>query len=275
MTKQIKHCVVVSDLHPGCQLGLCPPKVRNDEDGYYHHSPIQAKTWAMWGEFWKWVDKEVAGEPYHVVVNGDSINGQPHGSTNNWTDNITTQVQAARTILQPIRDKCPGKFFMVRGTSSHVGKSAEGEEHLAELLNAHKSTSGAYSHWELWLQVGGYTVHFLHHIGTCSSTAYKSSALMSEMSSMLVNSALIGQKPPHTIVRSHRHSCVEVRLPYDGGVMTCVTTPAWQCKTPFAHRVPGARVEQPEIGGILLKAGDEGIYCKPKIWRLERPKLIV
>ena len=67
-------CIVVSDLHAGCQLGLYPKgyRVPLTHGGAYSPSPLQLKMHAMWAEFWKdWVPWFTKGEPFGIPVGAD------------------------------------------------------------------------------------------------------------------------------------------------------------------------------------------------------------
>jgi hypothetical protein len=58
-----------------------------------------------------------------------------------------------------------------------------------------------------------------------------------------------------------------------GGDAMAVVTPAWQMKTPFTWKIPGARQSQPQFGGIVIRQGDEELHIRKKVWRLERPEV--
>jgi hypothetical protein len=57
----------------------------------------------------------------------------------------------------------------------------------------------------------------------------------------------------------------------DGYGIVCVT-PGWQLKTPFTFKIPGARVGQPQFGGLVIRAGDEELHTRFFVKRIERPK---
>ena len=55
--------VVISDLHSGCRVALCPKSVQLDDGGRYTPSKIQSKMLVFWHEFWdEWVPE--ADLPY-------------------------------------------------------------------------------------------------------------------------------------------------------------------------------------------------------------------
>ncbi len=44
-------------------------------------------------------------------------------------------------------------------------------------------------------------------------------------------------------------------------------TPGWQGKTPFAWKIPGARLATPQFGGIVIKEDKKGILYIRKFVR--------
>lgn len=271
----IKNVIVVSDLHCGCRLGLCPPSVDLDDGGTYKASKLQNKIWAWWNEFWtKWVPDVTHGEDYTVVINGDPLDGVHHQSVTQISQNITDQIRIAKQALGPVVERCKGRFYMIRGTEIHGGKSGQDEEKLAEMLGAVKDKEGRFARWELWLRVGKALCHFTHHIGTTGRTHYETSAVMAEMAEMLVEAGRFGLEPPDVIVRSHRHRCIEVKLPTSLSYGYSFTTAGWQLKTPFAYRIAGGRVTTPQIGGSLIRMGDQDLFTRHKIWNIERAQVV-
>jgi len=267
----VNHLVVVSDTHCGCQLALCPPEVMLDEGGEYHQSPLQKKLWAMWQEFWgEFVPECTRGAPFAVVHNGDAIDGVHHNSTTQVTHNIKDQVAIAKEVMDPVVELCEGRYYHIRGTEAHVGKSAATEEGLAKALGA---IPDAHQHArnDLWIQVGGGLVHLLHHIGSTGSLAYETTAVMKELTESYVEAARWNRRPPDMIVRSHRHRYVELAIPTHNGKARAVVTPAWQGKTPFCWKIPGARLTTPMFGGIVIIWAEESqtLFVREKVWTVE------
>lgn len=276
MKNGITNLVVISDTHSGCKLALCPSGVKLDDGGTYNPSKFQRKLAVYWDEFWnKWVPLVTRGEPFDIVHNGDAIDGVHHNSTTQISHNIKDQLRIAELVMKEPIAMCKsggGSYYHIRGTEAHVGKSAWYEEDLAESLGAVPNEEGQYARYDLWKRVGKSLVHLLHHIGTTSSAAHESSALNAEFTAELVEAARWHREPPDYIVRSHRHRSCSVELETARGYAAAIVTPAWQGKTPFAWKIPGARLSEPQIGGIVIRQGDEEHYYRRKVWTFDRSK---
>jgi hypothetical protein len=167
---------------------------------------------------------------------------------------------------------CDGRYYHIRGTEAHVGKSGVAEEGLAKSLGAIKDRDGRHARWELWKKCGDqHLVHFSHHIGTTSSAAHETSAVNAELASAFNEAGRWGRQPPAVIVRSHRHRQSEVRLPAEWGYAISMVTPAWQLKTPYVFKLPGGRNSSPQIGGSLIRLGDQEIHTRHFVKEIERP----
>jgi hypothetical protein len=262
--KEIRNIVVISDTHVGCQLALMSPDgAELDGGGIAKPSPIQKQIWKVWEEFWgDWIPRATHGEPFIVIHNGDSVDGSHHHATTQWSHNIHDQRRHTEVILKPVVDMCEGRYYHVRGTEAHVGQSGEYEETLAKSLGAIPDRQGRHARWELMKKLGPYLIHASHHIGTTSSSAHETSAVNAELSAFFTNAGRSGRKPPDIIVRSHRHRCSEIRLPSEGGYKVAFVTAAWQGKTPYVYRLPGGRTGSTQIGGSLIRLGDEELHTR-------------
>ncbi len=269
---KINSLVVVSDTHCGCRFGLCPPRVQLDSGGTYEHSELQAKVWNMWRHFWDvWVPEQVDLNDFAVVFNGDIVDGVHHNSTTQISHNMRDQANIACEVMAPIAELCGGNLYWIRGTPAHVGQSACEEERIAKEVGAIKSKSGLHARYVLWKQFGDDKVaNFMHHVGTTSRPASEANAIHAELAHLLSSAGRWRHRIPDVVVRSHRHACIETRIPVDGGVSIAMTTAAWQLKTPFAYKVAGARNALPQIGGSIITYVDGEIRVKHKIWPIIR-----
>lgn len=275
----IRNIICVSDLHCGCQFGLCPEKgITLDGGGHYEPSKNQKVVWQWWKLFWHtWVPEFTKGEPYIIVINGDTTDGRHHNSVTQVSQNLADQKHIAEEVLSPLTEKAAA-LYMIRGTEAHVGPSAENEEMLAESLGAKQNSVGNNTHYELWLKIGGKTgclVNFMHHIGTTGSSHYESSAVNKELSEMFQEAGRWGNQPPDVVIRSHRHRHFKVECSTSRGYGICEVTPGWQLKTPFVYKIPGGRISTPQFGGIMIRQGDREHYTVSKVWNITRPEAII
>lgn len=238
-------------------------------------SDAQQMIWAAWREFWEeWVPLAGHGEPFAILVNGDALDGVHHGSKTQVSQNHADQAAIALQCLEPLMEKCRGRLYMVRGTEAHVGPSAEMEEMLAERLGAVPDAHGQHSRFEIWFRLGRGLVHAMHHIGTTGSMHYESTAVMKELSESYTEAGRWRDDPPDVVVRSHRHRHLEVRVPTKLGYGISFVTPGWQLKTPFTYKIPGGRLTTPQIGGSIIRDGDNDFYTRHRVWRMPRPEVV-
>lgn len=270
--RPVNNWVVFSDPHCGSRLGLMDKDgFTPDQGGLVLPSPLQLVVWNWWQEMWnEWVPMATKHEPFGIIFNGDALEGQPHRSTSHISINESDQFKMAKRIFEPLVAMCDGRFKFIRGTEAHVGKSGSSEEVLAQSIGAIPNLEGQFSRFELWQKVGGGLVHLLHHIGTTGSSAYESTAVTSELTSEYVESARWGERRPDIIVRSHRHRCIEVRIPTNTGFATATVTPGWQLKTPFVYRIPGGRIAPPQFGCVLIRHGDRQLFTEPWVKHIKR-----
>lgn len=262
--ERVNNLVVVSDMHCGCKLGLHPDTPTPlDDGGEYMPSRRQLEVWGWWRHFWDvWVPDVCHNEPYAVLVAGDILDGVHHGSTTQISHNLEDQAGIAYAALRPVAAACEGRLYMLRGTESHVGPSGVEEERLARRLGAVPDEDGKYARWEAWIELGKGLIHATHHIGTTGSQAYESTAVMRELAEAYTEAGRWRDRPPDVLVRGHRHRHIEIRVPTSLGSGIAFTCPAWQLKTPYTFRVAGARQSLPQIGGSVVRQGDEDLYTR-------------
>lgn len=269
--------VAISDTHCGCRMGLIPPEgIVLDDGGTYSPSRFQLAMWEIWLEFWnEWVPRVTKGEPWDLLHNGDALDGVHHGSVTQISHNLEDQHKIARACLSEPVARCiasGGRYYHVRGTEAHVGKSAAEEERLASSLGATVNEAGQAARWELWHRIGpgrGALIHAKHHIATTGSSAYESTAVHKAFVAMFMESGRWGDEPPQVLVRSHRHRHFEERIALRDGYGIATVTPGWQGLTPFIHRFTEAPL--PQFGGIVIRRGDEELHSRFFVRRIGRP----
>jgi hypothetical protein len=250
--------VVVSDLHVGSHVGLCPPKVET-ENGSWEAGRAQRELWDCW--------KTVAREwhaPDILVCNGDAIEGQARKQSGTvcWTNDLNTQVRAAAACLELFHAR---RICLVNGSGYHVdaaGKSLE--TWLGALLGAEK-VRGEYASDELVLRIHNRSLHFAHHIQVGTGW-YRSTPLARELVFALLNetSKLNRGHKADIVVRSHVHYYVHVEFERQHGIIT----PCWQLQTGYMLK-KSAFGCVPSIGAIRIRIWPGGEVAFEK--RLFKP----
>lgn len=269
MKAKPKHIVVISDTHFGSSVALSQIH-QLDDGGYYKPSALQAKLYRLWIAYWEWVYRHVGKDAFVLVHVGDVTDGFHHGTTQLSSGNLTTQGRLAIDMLMPHVSRA-SSYFQLRGTEAHVGKSAQEEEAIACALGAVKDKeSGCYSRWELWMKFQGGLVHLAHHLGSTSSSAYESSALMREVVAAFAESGQFGFRPPGIVVRAHTHRYLKIEGP---GGWIGVKLPGFQAKTSFVYRMD--RLRGPHFGGIVISKSNEGLEVYPWVQTIKQTKSVV
>lgn len=281
MATRAENIIVIADMHIGCRYGLCcPPSVYKPkmDDGYYVYSDGQKKVWTMWRYFWdRWIPKVTKEEPFILVVNGDGLEGVHHNAKTPITTRHDEQINLAYNILAPIVDKSE-KFFWIRGTEAHSGPSGEMENMLAERLGSVSDRNDNPSRWTMWLDFHGVYLHFCHTIPSTRVFSYEATVPMRELMQSYTNAGRWKNRPPDIIVRSHRHSCVEVAVPAakaDGNTFMAraIVTPCWSLKTPYA--ITYVPTTTPQVGGYLIRHGDEDyLFTRTKFWGVKQEEVV-
>lgn len=243
----MNNIIVIADTHFGSSVAVAQIH-QLDDGGFYHPSGIQNKLLDLWNDFWNWAYGVIGNEPFTLVHVGDLIDGDHHHSTQVSSANLQVQESLAKAMMRP-HVFHPGiqHYFQIRGTGAHVGGAGEAEERIAEALKADKTNSETYSRWELWLKADDDLIHFAHHIGGTSSSAYESSAMRREMVSAYEDAGVWGRRPPTVLVRAHTHRFIRVEDPK----MIGIKMPAWQSKTAFVYKID--RLRGPMFGGIIIR----------------------
>lgn len=269
---------VVSDVHAGSTIALCPPKISLDDGGHYEASKAQSWLWQEWLAYWDWVsairDDEHAS--LFTVFNGDLVDGNHHKTTQILTGNPTAQAAVLDEAMRiPLALK-PDKMFFVRGTEAHVGQSASSEERIA--LGLWKDgrpvvkcqDTGCASHWHLRMQVNTTRLDFAHHGRIGQRPWTKPNVVANLAAEIFYEHAKDGLPHPHVAVRSHFHRHVDT---YDQHPVRVIQTPCWQLATSYVHKVAPETLA--DVGGVLIIVRDESFEVKNFIRKPGRPTVWV
>jgi hypothetical protein len=246
---------VVSDVHAGSTVAVCPPKIALDDGGEYVASKPQRWLWQSWGAFWSEAESMRAehGASLYTVFNGDVTEGDHHGTTQILSGNPTAQAAVVNECMVPVLALDPDKMFFVRGTEAHVGKSACYEERIAGGLKKDKRPvegdpdSGTASWWHLRMEVLGTRLSFAHHGRMGQRPWTKGNVVQNLAAEIFYEHAARGEPHPHIAIRSHLHRHFDTGAAHPVRV---IQTPAWQLATSYVHRIAPDTLA--DIGGVLI-----------------------
>lgn len=250
--------VVVSDLHAGSTVGLCPPEFELEDGGIYKANKFQGWLWNNWIDFCAHIPNGAI-----VVINGDWTQGVNQKDIQIVTASIKDMRRIGVAVVQPLIERA-SQIYVIRGTEFHGGIGEQDTEAMAEMINAERELStGQFSRWELWLK-HGLLFHFAHHIAVSGSPI----ALANELRLAKLNSVDHGTPIPDVIVRSHVHAFNK----YSDGKRWVYTTPAWQLRTAYIMKKRPLAVAC--VGGLIFDVNGE-LGCQELIYPLPQPKIEV
>ena len=236
-------------------MGPSPPQVQLDDGGTYIPSKPQRWINQCWSDYWQHVYKRVKEHraKLYFVVNGECVEGVHHGTQQIVTPNKKIQRAAVIEMLDPIVQRAD-RFFVVRGTEAHSGKSASDDEAIAADLGAERGEeTGAYSWWHLELEASGVHFSFDHHATTYGWRPWTEKAAAARQSAIVLSECAEQDRPiPQVCVYSHAHYFADSGM---GTRPRVFYTPGWQLQTAYAHRRGGGHRVKP-IGGLLFVCRD-------------------
>lgn len=246
---------IVSDMHCGSTVALCPPEISLDDGGYYGASKAQRWLWQCWGDLWQRAGEIRDREDAELLVafNGDITEGSHHGTTQILSGNPTAQAAVVDACMSVPLSLQPDRLFFVRGTEAHVGASAAHEERIARgLLKDGRPvvgdpSTGTASWWHLRMEVGPFLLDLAHHGKMGQLPWTKPAAVSRHALQVFTEHALRGERHPDLALRSHFHQWGDS---YDACPTRMIQLPAWQLATAYIHRIaPGAVAD---VGGLIV-----------------------
>lgn len=260
---------VVSDLHTGSTVGLCPPgPIELDDGGSYQPSTAQQWLWQCWRDYWAEVERvrDRLKAPLFTVLNGDAFDGDHHGTSQIISRNPMIQAQVASEVMDVPKAVGWDKLFVVRGTESHVGGSGSTEEGLARALGATGDPdTGNASWWHLRMDVQDVRLDFAHHGRTGYRPWTRHNATLLLAAQIFYEHAANGERHPDLAIRSHFHRHSDS---HDAHPVRVLQTPAWQLKTAYVHKVAPESIA--DVGGLIITIEDGHVDVRKIIHRPKR-----
>ena len=275
---------VVSDLHCGSTLGLCPPVVPLPDGGSYRASRVQEWLWQCWLAFWDEARERGRRRRRVMVVNGDIVEGIHHRTAEIIAPNRGLHVSVAEDVLgAAIEMYRPHAVLFVRGTTAHVGEQGWMEERLAAGFARHVPHDQPYSRYVIYTDINGVLIHFTHHVQgwvrpwTASAAVGREAVMVRD--DVALNRAraecdlarTVGgagppdERVPALSVRAHRHKFADSGLHH---VPRVVVLPSWQFSTAYGRKVSPSNL--PDVGGLFIVVDGEGYRLIPRLYTILR-----
>ncbi len=242
-----QRCIVavVSDLHVGSTVGLCSPDgIALEDGGRYMPNDLQLWIWAQWLDYWKEVKAWAGKSKIIVVVNGEFIEGNHHGTTQIASPSPEAMTSAAIEVFRTPYNLAH-QLYVLKGTAAHVRAGGADDEIVARELGAVRDAqSGKTARYHLTLDVWNTRFDFNHHIGGSARAWTRGNNIRAE-----VVDSLAGGSPPQVVIRSHVHNYTDTGRTFQN--IVGIVTPAWQLLTEHGHKV--VRKPNAAVGGVIFE----------------------
>lgn len=253
---------VVSDIHSGSKVAVCPPNV-TITDGAWTANKWQLWLWTRWVEYWDYV-KFLRGrgrkkKKLHVGILGEIGEGDHHGSLQNFVLGDTDkQKDVAMATLEPIFNLKPDFMHIRAGTEAHSGKDGQFDETIAKaILNEKKlnvvphPVTGKYAPNKGDVKIEGVLFDLAHHgkTGNLKWTKLNGAFQLANTISYsrLERHEALGDPVPHIAVRGHKHTYADT---YKNARVRLICLSSWKAEDNFFHRI--AIEDPPKYGGVIV-----------------------
>jgi hypothetical protein len=249
----IRIAVVVSDLHCGSKVALCPPEYEREDGSIYKASPLQQWLWGCWEEAWVWAYDLIGDDEFALIVNGDVTEGNHHGTKEIWAVDDVDHMECAVEVLKPHAARA-AKTLVSLGTECHTA----GMEHAVARRLGAVPPPGANQKGGAWnridVDIAGTRCCFRHHITTTSRPYLEASALSIHLGVERLEAVNNGEDPPRVLGCAHRHRYGQ----FSDGEGLCFVTPPWQMLTRYGHKVVGGARTKPGLVLLDWRDVDDG-----------------
>lgn len=236
--------VAVSDLHCGSTYGLLPQGLISTEGNEIVQNRLQRWLWSAWCDLlWRVVPAIVGDDPWALLVNGDAIEGNHHGTRELVTPEDADHLEAAVAVIKPLAARAAATYI-VEGTECHTRHH---EHELGKAVGAVPDPLTGRRSWrKLRINVAGVEVVAHHHIGTTGRAWLESGELGRALANERLEAGAVGLPLPSVLICSHRHRWGISQSPHG----TAVVTPCWQGVTRYGRKVvPSAQLH---VGAMVL-----------------------
>lgn len=264
--------VLCADTHINSTVAVCPPVVKLDE-GSYHASKGQRWLWECWKDAWDQVATLTLSFDETIgIFCGDMGDLDAKRRSNQIiSPSKAVILRMCADVLEPTLPLLT-RYYVIRGTMAHEGKSSWLEEAIAKDISATGGEAeGRYSWWHLRGIIAGLKVDIAHHV-SMGGMPWTERNAANKLAAVIQWKYAIekGQPLPDLAVRAHNHKYSDS----GGNFKThAMTLPCWSLITEYAYRL-GRENDTPDIGMVVLLI-ENGKYEKHRIaYRPESDKRI-
>jgi len=238
---------ILADMHSGGTTSLAPRgQFQLLSGGYYNPSYLQGLIREQWVENIQAVKEQRKGKRLIVVINGDVIEGNHHGTVEIISPLAIDQRDIASQLIDEFLvyvgydSKKGDTLRFTKGTPAHAGRIASEEEAIAAdfdavpFLPAGADSKARYLHPRLRLSINGRTFYIKHQgpsVGKRVHTEDNSLYLF------LKDQYLRRGELFDYYIFSHRHQYTEAcySKPSAGVTLNGRITPSWQMRTGYGE----------------------------------------
>lgn len=242
--------LVVSDLHVGSDVGLCPDVVRINKgnrktERSYTGTAVQQIMYDKWCKMCDLI------KPDLVILNGDICEGVNYkgNGVGNWTNDRNQQIQTAAELIEMI--DCD-TFIGLQGSGYHTGNNMSMDECVTRWL---KGDFGI----DKFINVDGVRIHARHSTSFSRRPQRQAANMIDDMTNVDYDRDTFPNVD--IFVRSHLH-----RFSFVGwnGALG-VITPAWKWRDAF---VKERNIISNDLGFVLFDIKDGQYTWNPYIFKI-------
>lgn len=263
----MKTLAIFSDGHTNSTVGLSKSSVQLDDGDLVSASVVRRWLFYSYMEMLEEIEKKKRGELIGLL-NGDTVElDDKNRSLQLISHNQEEAISMAIDVWEPFF-KMVSRAYVTRGTTAHVGKSAQGEEAFARNFDNVVVDPDYNTHtWRfLPLELDGVRMDIMHHPkGGGGSGATRMNGIMRIASNALFEYANEGEVPPHLVIRSHLHGYRDSEKAFR---TRAIITPAMSLLTEYTYRI-GITNSNP-IGGILIYCHNGEYFVEPLLRKVAK-----
>ncbi len=216
---------------------------------YYKHNPAyypNGQQKSIFRHFEKSLELEAErrrDKDLILILNGDLIDGNHHGTHQLTTRIISEQVKACAELIEYAKEKLKYKkgsdnIYVITGTETHVGDE---EQNIAERIGANEYGINRYDTDFLQLYMGDYLMWIYHHGTTSGEAPGRGNALRNRLRKIYYDCLEEGRRYPNLVVTSHTHDADHVTFESRFNKIDGIILPSLQGKTRYANgKIPTA-----------------------------------